>query len=78
MKDLVMRRPTKNLNCLNFLLEFCSHDSTDVRQTAIQTVMQLHADIEYKIIIEKYAIMYLKFLLNPSPPTALFTEYRGR
>lgn len=26
MKDLVMRRPTKKLNCLNFLLEFCSHD----------------------------------------------------
>ena len=78
MKDLVMRRPTKKLNCLNFLLEFCSHDSADVRQTAIQTVMQLHADIEYKIIIEKYAIMYLKFLLNPGPPTALFTEDRGR
>ena len=26
MKDLVMRRPTKKLNCLNFLLEFCAHD----------------------------------------------------
>ena len=78
MKDLVMRRPTKKLNCLNFLLEFCSHDSADVRQTAIQTVMQLHADIEYKIIIEKYAIMYLKFLLNPGPPTALVTKDKGR
>ena len=78
MKDLVMRRPTKKLNCLNFLLEFCSHDSADVRQTAIQTVLQLHADSDYKTIIEPYAIMYLKFLLNPGPPTALFTEDRGR
>ena len=78
MKDLVMRRPTKKLNCLNFLLEFCSHDSADVRQTAIQTVLQLHADSDYKTIIEPYAIMYLKFLLNPAPPTALFTEDRGR
>ena len=29
-------------------------------------------------IIDEYAIMYLKFLLNPVPPAMLFTQDRGR
>jgi len=78
MKDLVMRRPTKKLNCLNFLLEFCYHDLPDVRKTAISTVLQLHAERDFKNIIEEYAKMYLKFLLQPGPPELLFTEDRGR
>ena len=78
MKDLVMRRPTKKLNCLNFLLEFCSHDLAEVRHTAIVTVLQLHAEGDFKNIIEEYAVMYLKFLLSPSPPALLFTQDRGR
>ena len=78
MKDLVMRRPTKKLNCLNFLLEFCYHDLPDVRKTAISTVLQLHAEKDFHTIIEEYAKMYLKFLLQPAPPELLFTEDRGR
>lgn len=78
MKDMVMRRPTKKLNCLNFLLEFCSHNQSEVRQTAIHTVLQLHSEKDFKNIIEEYAIMYLKFLLKPTPPELLFSEDRGR
>ena len=44
MKDLVMKRPTKKLNFLNFLLEFCSHETKQVRKTANQIVLQLHAN----------------------------------
>lgn len=78
MKDLVMRRPTKKLNCLNFLLEFCSHENSEVRQTAIATVLQLHDEGDFREIIEDYAVMYLKFLLNPTPPVMLFSKDRGR
>ena len=74
MKDLVMRRPTKKLNCLNFLLEFCYHEVPEVRRTAIATVLQLHGEKDFKRIIEEYAKMYLKFLLEPSPPELLFSE----
>ena len=49
MKIVVMRRPNKKLNCLN----------SDVRQAAIQTVLQLHADSDYKTIIDPDTIMYL-------------------
>ena len=51
MKDLVIQRPTKKLNCLNFLLEFCFHDHKDVRTTAIATVLQLHEDGEFRLEI---------------------------
>ena len=51
MKDLVIQRPTKKLNCLNFLLEFCYHDHKDVRTTAIATVLQLHEDGEFRLEI---------------------------
>lgn len=78
MKDLVMRRPTKKLNFLNFLLEFCSHDVLEVRETAKETVLQLHADGDFNDIIEDYSVMYLRFLLSPSPPLMLFGEDRGR
>ena len=32
----------------------------------------------FRNIIDEYAIMYLKFLLNPVPPAMLFTQDRGR
>ena len=48
MKDLVMQRPTKKLNCVNFLLEYCYHDHNDVRQTAITTVLQLNEEGDFR------------------------------
>ena len=78
MKDLVMKRPTKKLNFLNFLLEFCSHETKQVRKTANQIVLQLHANGDFIDVIEDYSVMYLRFLLNPTPPAMLFGEDRGR
>jgi len=78
MKDLVMKRPTKQLNFLNTLLEFCSHEDTAVRQTALGTVIQLYERGELTNIIEEYSVMYLRFLLLARPPDMLFGEDRGR
>ena len=62
MKDLVMLRPTKQLNFLHSILEFCSHEDTAVRDTALHTVTQLHGkgDSSLSNIIEDYSVMYLK------------------
>jgi len=78
MKDLVMKRPTKQLNFLNSILEFCSHEDLAVRQTALGTVTQLYDRGEYDSIIEEYSVMYLRFLLLARPPEMLFGEDRGR
>ena len=61
MKDLVMKRPTKQLNFLNSILEFCSHEDLDVRNTALGTVTQLFDRGEYDNIIEEYSVMYLRY-----------------
>ena len=78
MKDLVMKRPTKKLNFLNFLLEFCSHETAKVRETANQIVLQMQSSGDYRDIIEEYSVMYLRFLISPTPPALLFGEDRGR
>ena len=52
MKDLVMKRPTKQLNFLNSILEFCSHEDTQVRETALGTVLSLYDRGELTNIIE--------------------------
>ena len=65
MKDLVMKRPTKQLNFLNSILEFCSHEDLDVRNTALGTVTQLFDRGEYDNIIEEYSVMYLRYVVNP-------------
>merc|ERR1719402_1338284 len=78
MKDLVMKRPTKQLNFLNSILEFCSHEETQVRETALDTVLSLYDRGELTNIIEEYSVMYLRFLLLARPPDMLFGEDRGR
>ena len=62
MKDLVMLRPTKQLNFLHTILEFCFHEDTQVRDTALNTVTQLHdrGDKSLSSIIEDYSVTYLK------------------
>ena len=78
MKDLVMKRPTKQLNFLNSILEFCSHEDLAVRNTALGTVTQLYERGELTTIIEEYSVMYLRFLLLARPPDMLFGDDRGR
>ena len=62
MKDLVMLRPTKQLNFLNTIMEFCYHEDPEVRDIALTTVTQLHdrGDKSLSSIIEDYSVSVLK------------------
>ena len=77
MKDLVMKRPTKQLNFLNSILEFCSHEDNQVPETALGTVLSLYDRGELTNIIE-YSVMYPRFLLLARPPDMLFGEVLDR
>ena len=66
MKDLVMKRPTKQLNFLNSILEFCSHEDLDVRNTALGTVTQLF-DRGEKPVLLKYFHTQGNCCFNSSP-----------
>ena len=78
MKDLVLKRPVKQLNFLNSILEFCSHEENEVRDIALSAVISLYDRGELSSIIEEYSVMFLKFLLLGRPPDMLFGEDRGR
>lgn len=78
MNDLVLKRPVKQLNFLNSILEFCSHEDAEVRDTALSTVLSLYDRGELASIIEEYSVMFLRFLLLARPPDMLFGEDRGR
>merc|ERR1719312_1485682 len=78
MKDLVLKRPVKQLNFLNSILEFCSHEENEVRDTALDTVLSLYDRGELASIIEEYSVMFLKFLLLARPPDMLFGTDKGR
>jgi len=78
MKDLVLKRPVKQLNFLNSILEFCSHEDHEVREVGLSTVLSLYDRGELTSIIEEYSVMFLKFLPLARPPDMLFGADKGR
>ena len=78
MRDVVLRRPSRKMFFLYPLLEVCYHELTTVRDNAIEVVLNLYVSGDLNENIEEYSVMYLKFLLDPSPPSMLFGEHRGR
>ncbi|XP_011496365.1 PREDICTED: symplekin [Ceratosolen solmsi marchali] len=78
LKELVVRRPTKQLIFLNVLLCHTGHENSMIRENAIQLVVQLYGRSELCKLIEEYAVLYLGFLRLPSPPEIVFGQDRGR
>ncbi|XP_066581188.1 symplekin [Prorops nasuta] len=78
LKELVIRRPTKQLVFLNVLLCHTGHENTTIREAAIQIVCQLYSRPDLSKLIEEYAVLYLGFLRLPAPPEIVFGQDRGR
>ncbi|XP_039293523.1 symplekin [Nilaparvata lugens] len=78
LQELVIRRPPKQIVYLNALLTYTSHESTEIRGTAISYIVMLYDRGELRSIIEEYSVMYLDFLRLPLPPPLLFGVEQGR
>ncbi|XP_034943340.1 symplekin [Chelonus insularis] len=78
LKEMVVRRPPKQLNFLNVLLCHTGHEKSIIRETAINLVVELYSRPELSKLIEEYAILYLGFLRLPNPPEIVFGSDRGR
>ncbi|RZF35803.1 hypothetical protein LSTR_LSTR009219 [Laodelphax striatellus] len=78
LQELVIRRPPKQIVYLNALLTYTSHESTEIRGTAISYIVMLYDRGELRSIIEEYSVMYLDFLRLPQPPNVLFGAEQGR
>ncbi|KAM0726589.1 Symplekin [Formica fusca] len=78
LKEMVVRRPTKQLVFLNVLLCHTGHENNIIREAAIQLVCQLYSRPELSKLIEEYAVLYLGFLRLHNPPEIVFGQDRGR
>ncbi|KAK9503177.1 hypothetical protein O3M35_011802 [Rhynocoris fuscipes] len=76
--NLVLMRPPKQLAFLSILLENTSHQDSDIREAAINHVVELYSKDDMKSHIEEHAIFYFVFLKAPTPPKILFGVERGR
>ncbi|KAK2181060.1 hypothetical protein NP493_413g00016 [Ridgeia piscesae] len=73
LKELIVKRPCMKLEFLDVLLDFTSHEKNDVRNTAIRVTKKLHERKDLEEPIERYALYYLKYLLQSQPPAELPT-----
>lgn len=78
LKEMVIRRPTKQLVFLNVLLCHTGHENNTIREATIQLVCQLYSRPELSKLIEEYAVLYLGFLRLHTPPEIVFGQDRGR
>lgn len=74
LKELIVKRPSMKMEFLDILLNFTSHEKLEVRNNAIRVVKKLHERNDLRDTIEKYAMYYLKFLLQPSPPSDIISS----
>lgn len=74
IKDLIIKRPNLKSDFLDILLNFTSHEKSEVRNSAIRVTKKLYERNDLRDTIEKYAMHYLKYLLQPSPPSELLSR----
>ncbi|XP_033207446.1 symplekin [Belonocnema kinseyi] len=78
LKELIIRRPSKHMVLLNVILCHAGHESTTIRECAIQLLKELYARPEVSNMIGEYAVLYLGFLRLQNPPEIVFGSDRGR
>ncbi|XP_017776938.1 PREDICTED: symplekin [Nicrophorus vespilloides] len=78
LRDLVLRRPTRQLMFLNALLENITHENMVIRECTISHVVELHKCVEIRQNIEEYVRKCLEYLGTVQPPDVLFGFAQGR
>ncbi|KAG1957512.1 symplekin isoform X2 [Pimephales promelas] len=72
LKELILKRPSRQYQYLNVLLNLSSHEKEKVRSTALSFIKRMYEKEHLKDCIEKYALTYMQFLVHPNPPSLLF------
>ncbi|KAL3216165.1 hypothetical protein MRX96_006377 [Rhipicephalus microplus] len=72
LRSLVDYRPPGQIDYLQKLLELTVSQNQEVRLQAAKHAKQLHERGNFRPIIEDFALMYLRYLLELSPPQHLF------
>lgn len=72
LKELILKRPSRQFQYLNVLLNLSSHEKEKVRSTALGFIKRMYEKEHLKDCIEKFALTYMQFLVHPNPPSLLF------
>lgn len=78
LKDLVIRRPTRQNMFLKALLIHSTHDLSAIRDNAIIHIVDLYNRNELIKDINDFAICHLDYLKSQQPPSSLFGAAHGR
>lgn len=78
LKDLILKRPTKQSMFLKALLSLTTHESIVVRDCAVTHIIDLYKRNELMKEINEFIVKYLDYLKSPQPPNELFGNSQGR
>ncbi|KAG7259196.1 hypothetical protein CRUP_025023 [Coryphaenoides rupestris] len=72
LKELIVKRPSRQFQYLHVLLDLSSHDKEKVRSTALAFIKRMYEKDQLRDYIEKFALNYMQLLVHPNPPSLLF------
>ncbi|XP_038135078.1 symplekin [Cyprinodon tularosa] len=72
LKELIVKRPSRQFQYLHVLLDLSSHEKEKVRSTALSFLKRMYEKDHLRDYIEKFALNYLQLLVHPNPPSLLF------
>ncbi|KAL0994032.1 hypothetical protein UPYG_G00116950 [Umbra pygmaea] len=72
LKELILKRPSRQFQYLHVLLDLSSHEKEKVRSNALSFVKRMYEKNQLRDYIEKFALNYMQLLVHPNPPSLLF------
>ncbi|KAK2839461.1 hypothetical protein Q5P01_013201 [Channa striata] len=72
LKELIIKRPSRQFQYLHVLLDLSSHEKEKVRTTALGFLKRMYEKDQLRDYIEKFALNYMQLLVHPNPPSLLF------
>ncbi|CAL8266246.1 unnamed protein product [Lota lota] len=72
LKELIVKRPSRQFQYLHVLLDLSSHEKEKVRSTALAFIKRMYEKDQLRDYIEKFALNYMQLLVHPNPPSLLF------
>ncbi|XP_030648668.1 symplekin [Chanos chanos] len=72
LKELIVKRPSRQFQYLHVLLDLSSHEKEKVRSNALTFIKRMYEKDHLRDYIEKFALNYMQLLVHPNPPSILF------
>uniref|UniRef100_A0A6Q2Y194 Symplekin n=1 Tax=Esox lucius TaxID=8010 RepID=A0A6Q2Y194_ESOLU len=73
LKELIIKRPSRQFQYLHVLLDLSSHEKEKVRSNALSFIKRMYEKDQLRDYIEKFALNYMQLLVHPNPPSLLFS-----